>query len=60
MQDVEKGVDALMTMREVAEYAGVSYQTVRRAAAAGEPPCFRFGRQVRFTAEHVATWGQAG
>lgn len=60
MKDVEGGIDALMTMREVAEYAGVSYATVQRAAQSGSLPCFRFGRQMRFTADHVATWGQAG
>lgn len=38
----------LMKARDAAEYIGCDVQTVYRKARAGELPCYRLGKLVRF------------
>ena len=40
--------EGLMTLRQAAEYLGVSEKTVRRLVAAGKLHCVHVGRVLRF------------
>lgn len=46
----------LLTDRQVAELLAVKPDTVRRWAAAGDLPCVRLGRLLRFRQSDVAVW----
>lgn len=49
--------DRLLTARQVAEWLGVSTETVLRKWRAGELPGFRLGSNVlRFSEADIAAW----
>lgn len=43
----------------VAEYLGLSYQTVMRWAATGELKCYRFGNRKKFLMSEIEAWAEA-
>lgn len=45
--------EALLTMREAADLIGMSYDWLRKQAAAQLVPCYRFGASVRFSQAQV-------
>jgi two-component system, response regulator, stage 0 sporulation protein F len=45
-----------LTLKETAAYLRVHPITVRRWALAGEIPCFKVGKQWRFSASKIAEW----
>jgi excisionase family DNA binding protein len=48
--------DKYLTLKETAAYLRVHPITVRRWALAGEIPCFKIGKQWRFSAGKIAEW----
>lgn len=53
--------DRFLTLKETAEYLRVHPMTVRRWALAGRMPCFKIGRQWRFSMKKLAEWtGKSG
>ena len=48
--------DKYLTLKETAAYLRVHPITVRRWALAGEIPCFKVGKQWRFSAGKIAEW----
>ncbi|MDP8247289.1 MAG: response regulator [Candidatus Tritonobacter lacicola] len=48
--------DRFLTLKETAEYLRVHPMTVRRWALAGRMPCFKVGRQWRFSLKKLAEW----
>ncbi len=50
----EHFVDAV----EVADYLGVSYQTVLRWAGAKQIPSYKLGTAVRFRISEIAAWAE--
>ena len=51
-----RGNGPLLTIRDLAEYLGVSEKTVRRLQAAGRIPFVRVGRGIRFDPGDVFRW----
>lgn len=43
----------LMLASEIAEYTRMDVQTIYRKARAGELPCYRSGRSIRFKLDEV-------
>jgi excisionase family DNA binding protein len=52
-------VEALLTLKQIAEYLNVSAKTVRRLIARRGLPHVRFGRVLRFDRGDVFRWLQA-
>ena len=50
----------LMTANELAEYLGVTSDTIYRKARTGEIPSIRIGRLLRFSRETIETWLRQG
>ena len=50
----------LMTARDVARYMRLDVQTVYRKARAGEIPCYRLGKAVRFKQEKIDEFLEGG
>jgi len=49
-------MNEVMTAHEVAEYLGLSVETIYRKARAGEIPAMRIGRRWRFFREALQGW----
>jgi excisionase family DNA binding protein len=48
--------DRLLTLKQVAEYLGVSTITVRRLAKSGELPGFKVGKDWRFQRKDILSY----
>jgi len=48
--------DRLLTLKQVAEYLGVSTITVRRLAKSGELPGFKVGKDWRFQRNDILSY----
>ena len=48
--------DEVMTVKELAEYLKINYQTAYRKAKKGEIPASKFGRSWRFQKSIIDRW----
>ena len=50
--------EKLMSIKEVAEFLGVSKMAIYKWAKKGFIPCLRVGRQYRFIKEEIIEWAK--
>ena len=56
MQEKEKEQRKLLTVTEVANYLSIKEKTLYAKVEAGDLPCYRIGKLIRFNKDEIDAW----